>query len=193
MEKNVIGQALKTEPTLDMKNKLSALTYKIVAFEEIQQVDTNESIDWAFEMMQLGYESPTLFMLASFNKPTNYFEVINYVKDTVRELGLEMKSGDDAILSYASYYIQKIAEGENVRDNLTKVYDVYQSGDYEDFLFDFYMLHWAWDDLDYFGNQYSYHWPAAKKNNIEKITIEEAVKWVAEYQNRYLQTISPID
>lgn len=179
--------------TLEMSKPISALTYKIVAFEEIQQVDTNESIDWAFEMMQLGYESPTLFMLASFNKPTNYFEVIKYVKDTILELGLEMKSGDDAILSYASYYIHKISNAESVRDNLTELHQFCQAGDHGDLLFDFSMLYWAWDDLDFDGNQYSYHWPAAKKNNIEKITIEEAVKWVAEYQNRYLQAISPID
>lgn len=40
------------------------MTYKIVVFPEIQQVDTNESIDWAIEMMELGYESPTLHINA---------------------------------------------------------------------------------------------------------------------------------
>ena len=81
-----------------MTKPISELTYKIEAYPEIQQVDTNESIDWAIEMMELGYESPTLYMLASFNKPTNFFVVIDYVKDTVKELGLEMKIGDDATL-----------------------------------------------------------------------------------------------
>ena len=43
-----------------MDKPISELTYKIVAFPEIQQADTNESIDWAVEMMEHGYNSPTL-------------------------------------------------------------------------------------------------------------------------------------
>lgn len=62
-----------------MTKPISELTYKIVAYPEIQQVDTNESIDWAIEMMELGSENMTLYMLASFNKPTNFCEVIDYV------------------------------------------------------------------------------------------------------------------
>ena len=54
-----------------MTKPISELTYKIVPYPEIQQVDTNESLDWAIEMMELGYESPTLYMLASFNKQTS--------------------------------------------------------------------------------------------------------------------------
>lgn len=101
---------------------ISELTYKIVAYTEIQEVDTNESIDWAIEMMELGFESPTLHMLASFNKPTNYCEVIDYVTDTIKELGLEMKNGKEATLSYASYYVHKIAKSQKVKENLTNLY-----------------------------------------------------------------------
>ncbi len=112
---------------------LSDLTYKVVAFPDIQQIDPNETIDWAIEMMALGYESPTLYMLASFTKPTNYFEVINYVKDSVRELGLEMKTGDQATLSFASYYVQQIAKGKRVKENLAELYWFCQRRDYEEF------------------------------------------------------------
>ena len=132
-----------------MIKPISELTYKIVAFAEIQQVDTNESIDWAIEMMELGYESASLHMLAGFTKPTNYFEVIAYVKDTLDELRIEMKSGDDAILSYACYYVHQIAKGQIVRENLTELYKFCQMRDYEDLVYDFYLLYWAWNQLDY--------------------------------------------
>lgn len=170
-----------------MNNLISELTYKIVAFPEIQQVDTNESIDWAIEMMELGYESPTLHMLAGFTKPTNYFEVIDYVTDTVKELGLEMKKGDDAILSYASYYVHQIASGQRVRENLTELYKFCQMRDYEDLVYDFYLLYWAWDDLDYEDTEYNNYWNGATRKNIEQVVIDEAKKWVKINEKHYAQ------
>lgn len=170
-----------------MTKPISELTYKIVAFPEIQQVDTNESIDWAIEMMELGHESPTLLMLASFNKPTNYFEVIDYVKATVKELGLEMKSGDDAILSYASYFVHQIAKEQRVRENLTELYKFCQMRDYEDLVYDFYLLYWAWDDLDYEDTEFNHYWDGARRENIKQIVIDEAKKWIEKNIKYYAQ------
>ena len=170
-----------------MTKVISELTYKIVAFTEIQPVDTNESIDWAIEMMELGFESPTLHMLAGFSKPTNYFEVIDYVTDTVKELGLEMKNGDDAILSYASYYVHQIAKSQKVRENLTDLYNFCQMRDYEDFVYDFYLLYWAWDDLDYEDNEHNHYWEGARRTNIDKIVIDEANKWIQKNKEHYAQ------
>lgn len=166
---------------------ISELTYKIVAFEEIQQVDTNESIDWAVEMMELGYESPSLFMLAGFNKPTNYFEVIDYVKDTVSELGLKMKTGDDATLSYASFYVHQIAKKERIRENLTELYKFCQMRDYEGLVYDFYLLYWAWDDLDYEDNEHNHYWDGARRSNIEQIVVQEAKMWIEKNKENYAQ------
>lgn len=170
-----------------MTRPISELTYKIVAFPEIQQIDTNESIDWAMEMMELGYESPTLYMLASFNKPTNYFEVIDYVTNTIKELGLEIKSGDDAVLSYASYYVHQIAKGENVRDNLTELYKFCQMRDYEDLVYDFYLLYWAWDDIDYDDTHPNHYWNGATKENVEQLVVDEAIKWIEKNKKHYAQ------
>ncbi len=170
-----------------MTRPISELTYKIVAFPEIQQIDTNESIDWAIEMMELGYESQTLYMLASFNKPTNYFEVIDYVTNTVKELGLEIKKGDNAILSYASYYIHQIAKGQKVRKNLTELYKFCQLEGYEDLVYSFYRLYWAWDHLDYEDNKYNHYWDGARRANIEQIVIDEAIKWIEKNKKYYAQ------
>lgn len=170
-----------------MIKPISELTCKIVAFSEIRQVDTNESIDWAVEMMELGYESPTLFMLASFNKPTNYFEVIGYIKDTIQELKLELKHGDDAVLSYASYYALQIAKGQRVRENLTELYKFCQIRDYNALVYDFYLLYWAWDDIDYEDTEYNHYWYGARRENIEQIIIDEANKWIEKNKKHYAQ------
>lgn len=168
-----------------MAKQISNLTYKIVAFTEIQQIDINDSIDWALEMINLGFESPTLFMLASIKKPANYFEAIEYVKDAIQELGFEMKNGDNATLSYASYYIHLIANGHFVRDNLTKLYQFCQIRDYESLVFEFYLLYWAWDDLDYEENAYSPYWEEATPSNIQQIIVDVAQKWITANKKFY--------
>lgn len=62
------------------------------------------------------------------------------------------------------------------------IYAFCQSKDYEKQIFDFYLLHWAWSDFDY-GEKYTHYWDNANKENIEKIVIEVAKKWVIENQN----------
>ena len=170
-----------------MSKPISELTYKVVAFSEIQQVDTNDGIDWAIEMLELGYESRTLGMLASIKKPANDFEVIDYVKNAVEELGLKLRNGDDAILSYASYYVNQIVREENIRENLNKLYKFCKSKDYEDLVYDFYLLYWAWDDLDYEDTGNNHYWDGARRNNIGRIVVDEAKKWVEKNRKRYAQ------
>jgi len=172
-----------------MSKPISDLTYKIVALSEPQQFDTNDCIDWAVEMIELGYESPTLYMLASFYKPTNYAEVIDYVKEAVKELGLEMKTGKEAILSYASYYVHQIAKGEKVRENLNKLYACSQQEiREEDFLFDFCLLYWAWDDYDD-NYDHSPYWDKEEGENFEKVVIEKAKEWIEQNKKHYALSI----
>ncbi len=94
--------------------------------------------------------------------------------------------GDEATLSYCSYYIKKIANSDNIRNNLTHVYQFCQARDYEKLVYDFYLLHWAWDDIDY-GNDYTPYWESAKKDNIEKIVVDTAIKWAEENEQHYTQ------
>ncbi|CAG5082415.1 hypothetical protein [Parvicella tangerina] len=170
-----------------MTKPISALTYKVVAFSELQEVDTNECIDWANEMIELGYDSPSLYMLAATEKPTNYFEIIDYLKSTVQELGLEMKTGDAATLSYASYYVEQIAEEKDIRENLTFLYKFCQIRDYEELVNDFYMLYWAWDQLDYADDNNNHYWPGITRQNIKETVIKVANDWIAMNKKYYAQ------
>jgi hypothetical protein len=157
--------------------KISKLTTKVISFSEVPNFDTDDCVDWALEMIFLGYDSPNLFILAGLQKPTNYFESIDYLKKALKELGIEILNGDKAVLSYASYFINKIAEGEDIRQNLKKVYQYCQSRDYEKLVYDFYLLYWAWDDFDY-GQEYTPYWEEANPLNIENIVVNVAKKWV---------------
>lgn len=103
---------------------LSPLTYKIIAVQEFDPSDAEDYLAWAMEMLELGYETPHLLMLAAFEKGSFYFALKPYVEKAILELGLEMKSGEDGIACYSYFYAQKIAAGENVRQNLTELYQV---------------------------------------------------------------------
>lgn len=169
-----------------MDKPISPLTCKIIAFSEITEADNNEAIDWALEMMELGYESTSLFMLASFTKPVLYYEIADYLNATLKELKIPTKTGEAAIISYSSYYIDKIATGENVRLNLGIGYYLCQKHNYEGILYDFYLLHWAWDDIDYGSIEYNPYWEGATIDNIEQIVIGTAKKWLIENKEFYV-------
>ena len=165
---------------------ISDLTYKIVAYSDLTTVNGDDCVNWAIEMLQLGYDTPSLLILAGLTKPTNQFEVKDYLKQALNELELEEKTGDDATLSYSYYYIVKIAKGEDVKRNLKSVYEFCKARDYEKNINEFYLLYWAWDDLDY-GNDYQAYWPDADRSNIEQTVIETAKKWVSENEKHYAQ------
>lgn len=167
-------------------DKISSLTYQVVAYSEVPNFNMDTCIDWAIEMLSLGHETPSLLILAGLSKPTNYFETVDYLKAALDELNLKIKTGNEGVLSYSTYFIEQIAKGLNVKSNLASMYSYSQSRDYEKNIFDFYLLYWAWDDLDY-GNEVQSYWPDAVKENIETIVISTADKWVRENQKHYVQ------
>jgi hypothetical protein len=165
---------------------ISNLTYKVVAFSEIPDFNTDECIDWAFEMVSLGYNTPSLLILAGLNKSGNYFQTIEYFNKALTELNLRAKSGQEAILSYSIYLVKKIAVGERGKKHLTELYRFCNSKDYEELIYDFKLLYWAWDDLDY-GNEQQSYWPGASADNIESVVKETAEQWLTKNQKHFIQ------
>ncbi len=154
--------------------QISDLSRKIIAYAEDQNFDTDEAVAWAVDMVQLGYDTSNLLMLAACAKPTNYFETIEYLRLALAELGMKPKYGEEAIISYCNYYLVKIATGFDIRKNLSIVYSNCQQ---LPVLLDFCLLHWAWDDLDH-GNTYQEYWPNANNANIEQLVMQHAQKWL---------------
>ena len=52
--------------------------------------------------------------------------------------------------------------------------------DYESYLYDFYSLYFAKDDLSYSDNQW--YWTGADKNNIDTIIRDYFTKWKTDYE-----------
>ena len=158
--------------------KFSDLTYKIVAFSEIENFNSDDCIDWAYEMLVLEYSTESLLILAGISKPSQYFEVKEYLIKALNELNIKALDKDDAILSYSTYYIQKIAKSENIEQNLKIIHTFCQDNDDNANIFEFSMLYWAWDDIKY-GDEYTHYWENANRHNINQIIIDVAKNWLS--------------
>ncbi|GAA4380933.1 hypothetical protein [Hymenobacter koreensis] len=166
--------------------EISELTYQVVAYTEVPNFDTDICVDWAFDMVFLGFDTPTLLVLAGLDKPTNYFQTIEYLKAALRELKIKQKFGDEAVISYSSFFIAQIAKEQNIKENLKQVYNFCQAKNYEGLIYDFYLLYWAWGDLDY-GQEMQHHWDGATNDNIEAIVVDTAEQWLKANAEQYAQ------
>jgi hypothetical protein len=157
----------------------SDLTDKMVAYAAAGPgFDMDECVDWAIEQLQLGYETPHLLMLAGMSKPVHYFETAPYLAQALKELHLEEKMGEEAMISLCRYYIKKIAAAQDVLGNLKHLYSFYYQFDRDDLIHDFVYLYWAWTELEYDSAQY--YWPEATTANIAGLVVERAVLWLTE-------------
>jgi len=163
--------------------RTSDLTSKMLAYRYLKDFDIDQSIDWAVDMLSLGYETPSLLILAGISKPANFFEAEKYLLSSFDELGFALPEEHEAIVRYCRTFIEKIAKSIDVKRNLKALHTTGLAFDYEKPIFDFYLLYWAWGDLDY-GETYQDYVPEATKDNIEKIVTNKAIVWLQD--NRYV-------
>ena len=167
---------------------ISPLTYKVVAYQSVPDYDMDECVDWAIEMIELGYDTENLIILAGLTKRVNYFETGKFLQATISELGLKLKPADDGIVSYSSYYIMQIANGVNVRQNLKILSNYVMDVGYHSSVYDFLNLHWAWDAMEWNDGQ-QWYWPDATLDNIESLIKDLAKQWLISNKRIYSQFI----
>lgn len=156
------------------------LTSRILAYKELHDFNIDQAVDWAFEMLCLGYETPSILILAGICKPTNFFETEKYLLGSLKELGIAVPEKHEAILGYCKYLIAQISRSISVKANLYELHKVANTLDDDNFVFDFYLFYWAWSDLDY-GQVYQDYVPEATKDNIEELLINRAIEWLKDY------------
>ena len=161
-----------------MSNK-PELIRLISSYKQNQYFDYNLAVDWAVQLIDSGIESESVYMLASFTKPVDSGEIAPYISAVLRELNISEKTGDEGILSKLSYYLSEIVCGRKTRMNLADVYRIALDRDCAFELEPFYMLYYAWDELDEIGANYYYE--GATKENIESILKKEAKKWMDQH------------
>lgn len=153
-------------------------TAEILAFKALNRDINKNWVDWAVEMLMAGFDTENLAILAGEFEPYNQFQLQDLTTKVLDELQLDYSDKDQTIKNYACYLIDKSLGGE--LDNfkvLDTLKDICIELDYAKYLYDFYSLYFAKDDLSYSENQW--YWDGATRENIEKIITDYFVNWKA--------------
>jgi hypothetical protein len=80
-------------------------------------------LPWALFMLEKDYESPSLYILASLQKPYNIFEVEDYFRRTVEELKIIVPSEQECIDYMVYTRLQNIVKDEDLA--ITEAHELY--------------------------------------------------------------------
>ena len=161
-------------------NKYPESTYGILAYKEYKRDLYNDVVDWAIDMLQYGYETENLLILAAITKPTNYFECKPYFEKVLDELSLKPVCGETAQYYYSWQFMTNIIQGRDVRQNTRVLGDSYlYESDVTD-LYDYALLNWAWEDLErYSDGRTQYYWD-------DDLSIDSIEQYVMEHTKMLL-------
>lgn len=145
----------------------------------IDLFDYDTAVDWAIDMLRRGVETENMLIISSFSKPVDKEEIKPYVSGVLKDLGLEEKTSEQSIIAHAHYYLARILEHVEERKNLSALYKLCLEADYKYGLTPFYLLWFAWSDLEEKG--YNYYYETATLDNFEDILKTEAESWINKY------------
>ena len=163
------------------------MTYKVIAYSAVPGSSADYFVDWAYEMLLLGHDTPNLAILAGINKPTSKEEALPYLKTALAELDLSEKTGDDAVVCYTGYLINKMLATGDIKGGLEALNNLYCCNN-SLLIHDFYLLAWAWTCFestspDWIGETY---WPGATNDTIGQVVLDVAKKWLNEHESQWL-------
>lgn len=148
--------------------------------------DCPACVDWGVDRLCDGLDSPSLRILAGLLPPYSTLEVADYTARTLRELGIELPTGSAAIKAISHSYVSDIVEHPDLMQlRLKDLCDLCIAEDYEKSIYDFYLLHWAFDDLQ--QEPVQWYWHGADRSNIHEIVLERCRSWLHDHD----LTLSP--
>lgn len=145
------------------------------------RVPLKDIIDWAIELLILGYDSPNLRILAGLTHLNDRQEVTDYVNQTLEDFKISLLTGKIAVIAYTAVIIKEFLRKKiSQKRMLQEIHQLCIAWDYLEEIYDFYLLWNALDDLRY-DNNFQYYWPDATRDNIDTIIKEQAEKWLQKY------------
>jgi hypothetical protein len=142
--------------------------------------DAEDCVLWAADALCEGHDSPSLRILAGLLPPLNPFEVRDYATRALQELEVAIPVGSDAISAFARDLIADIvADGSRMQGHLARLCDLCIAQDYQRDIYDFYLLRWAYDDLQ--REPFQWYWDGADRSNIRDIVLERCRSWLHDY------------
>ena len=133
-------------------------------------------------MLEQGYDSYHLRMLAGEIEDRE--EIFSLADKTFEELGLDCSDTEQAVKLYTYDLLARMLEGAIEQYVvLYELYGIVIELEYPSYIYDFYTLYWALDDLDLKRGEveFSTHMLAANRSNIKSIIEEVARNWIEAY------------
>lgn len=134
-----------------------------------------DAVKWSIEMIELRYDSPSLWIVAGLSKNDDFETVIEYVKASLNELGFPHLKEQEALLNYRYFCVNQLARNENIAENLRILRDL-------DDLGEFAMLFWAWADFFHYNQTYTHYADGMNRENAEEFVVEKARIWLEQHQ-----------
>jgi len=132
-------------------SNIQEATNKLLAQRVLKNLDSKEFIDWAIMLMENGFESDSLIILAGLdNASTEEREL--YFWQTIEELKIDVNRTDfEFIEDYAIYVAESVVNKRiTPKDGLHSMQDIVLSTDYSKRYFQFYEIDL---DLDYLKHE----------------------------------------
>jgi hypothetical protein len=146
-------------------------TAEILAFKALNRNIDKTWVNWAVDMLIAGYETENLIILAGEIEPYDQFELQKLTSKILEELNLDFLDQKQVLKNCAYHLIKNSLNNEIEPLAVLKILkDICVELDYEENLYDFYLLYFAKVDLLESVNQW--YWKGATQANIDS-TIKE--------------------
>lgn len=158
-------------------------TYKILKAKAFNENFDESWIDWALEMMEAGYQSENLYMLAGETKPFNQFELHELTRKALEDLGFSYSDKNAVLKNYVYYLISKsVDQPETYYTTLRELKNICQDLNLDLTYMDFYLLYYAKDEL--LVNDVQWYWYGASRQNIDQIIKDRFRQWITEFEKQ---------
>lgn len=156
-------------------------TYEILVSKALNRDIDSAWVTWAIDMLVAGFDTDNLKILAGENPPFNQFEMQKLTDKVLKELQLDYSDKERTVKKYAIYLIDQALAGQIDSLKVLKILEeICVELDYEKYLFDFYKLYFAKEDLLLSVDQW--YWKGATRENIDQIIADYFKKWKSENQ-----------
>ena len=147
----------------------------------LEEACGQSSVDWALMMMEEGFDTPNLVLLAGATKPYNHFELTEWRDLAFQELKIAKPSPEEAVCFFAKELLKRAIAGSETElvAAMGELESVYLSMEHEPSIQDFALLHYAIDDLK--EDSFSYHVRHANRGNINRLIRDSATEFIAKH------------
>lgn len=160
---------------------MAVSTIEILARRKLEHSCGQECVDWAIGMLERGFESRSLLMLAAMTPPLHHFEIRDLRDRALEEMGLPERHLEDPVTAYVVAMVSAaLSDVSALREVFATVAAIAIETGHPEELMPFYLLYFAAEAIERQSMQW--YWPDANRTNIGRIMLEEAERFLAKHE-----------